>query len=135
VEEEKAKMTVSFRRIAALALPEVPMLAFAMIMLLLSSAMLLVVPILFGLIIQAIREGDNSTLMKSVVGLLVAAGGGGIVVLFRALGFQLAGQRVAARLRIDLYKSIIRQDVSFFDSERVGEIANRISTDTQVLQV
>ena len=134
VEEEKPKMTVSFRRIAALALPEVPMLAFAMIMLLLSAAMLLVVPILFGLIIQAIRDGDNSTLMKSVVGLLVAAGGGGIVVLFRALGFQLAGQRVAARLRIDLYKSIIRQDVSFFDGERVGEIANRISTDTQVLQ-
>jgi hypothetical protein len=132
--KEKEKLTVSFRRIAALALPEVPMLAFAMIMLLLSAAMLLVVPILFGLIIQAIRDGNNSTLMKSVVGLLIAAGGGGIVVLLRALGFQLAGQRVAARLRIDLYKSIIRQDVAFFDGERVGEIANRISTDTQVLQ-
>ncbi len=131
---DKDKVTVSFRRIALLAVPEIPMLAFAMIMLLLSSAMLLVVPLLFGLIIQAIKDKDSHTLLNSVFGLLLSAGGGGIAVLFRALGFQLAGQRVVARLRIDLYKSIIRQDVSFFDSEKVGEIANRISTDTQVLQ-
>ncbi len=39
--------------------------------------------------------------------------------MLRALGFQLAGQRVVARLRIDLFKSIIRQDVSFFDSNKV----------------
>lgn len=60
------KMTVSFRRIASLAVPEIPMLAFAMIMLLLSSAMLLVVPVLFGLIIGSIRSGDHATLMKAV---------------------------------------------------------------------
>ncbi len=59
-------MTVSFRRIASLAVPEIPMLAFAMIMLLLSSAMLLVVPVLFGLIIGSIRSGDHATLMKAV---------------------------------------------------------------------
>jgi ABC-type multidrug transport system fused ATPase/permease subunit len=128
-------MSVSFRRIASLAIPEIPMLAFAMIMLLLSSAMLLVVPVLFGLIIQSIRTNDHDTLMKAVYawvlgfgvllthtcryGLLIAAGGGGIAVMLRALGFQLAGQRVVARLRIDLFKSIIRQDVSFFDSNKV----------------
>jgi hypothetical protein len=65
-EDDKNKVSISFRRIAALALPEVPMIAFALIMLLISSAMLLVVPILFGLIIGAIREGHSEDMMKSV---------------------------------------------------------------------
>lgn len=126
----------SFRRIAALAIPEIPLLAFAVIMLVIASAALLVVPVFFGLIIQAIRsgEGGHAALMNNIYGLLAAAVIGSVAVMLRALGFQLAGQRVVARLRIDLYKCIIKQDVSFFDTEKVGELTNRISTDTQVLQ-
>jgi ABC-type multidrug transport system fused ATPase/permease subunit len=48
--------------------------------------------------------------------------------------FELAGQRVVARLRTSVFSAIIRQDIKFFDTNRTGELTSRISSDTQVLQ-
>ncbi|XP_014473011.1 PREDICTED: ATP-binding cassette sub-family B member 8, mitochondrial [Dinoponera quadriceps] len=41
------------------------------------------------------------------------------------------GERVAVSLRQDLFKSIIMQDVSFFDKTRSGEIVSRLTSDIQ----
>lgn len=35
------------------------------------------------------------------------------------------GERVAARMKQDLFVSILNQDVAFFDQERTGELLNR----------
>lgn len=35
------------------------------------------------------------------------------------------GERVAAQLRKELFASVLRQDISFFDKHRTGEIVNR----------
>jgi len=129
-----AKPPVPFRRIASLAIPEIPLIAFAMIMLVIASGSLLVIPVLFGAIIAGLKGTAHNDFMSSIFGLLAAALVGSVSVLFRSGAFQLAGQRVVARLRIDLYRSIIRQDVSFFDMEKTGEISNRISADTEILQ-
>jgi len=41
------------------------------------------------------------------------------------------GERIATQLRHDLFSSIIKQDVSFFDHHRTGELVNRLTTDVQ----
>ncbi|XP_063225021.1 mitochondrial potassium channel ATP-binding subunit [Bacillus rossius redtenbacheri] len=41
------------------------------------------------------------------------------------------GERVAARMRQDLFAAVMRQDLSFFDQQRTGEIVNRLTTDVQ----
>ncbi|CAB3387082.1 Hypothetical predicted protein [Cloeon dipterum] len=41
------------------------------------------------------------------------------------------GERVAAQLKKELFASILRQDISFFDKHRTGEIVNRLTTDIQ----
>lgn len=41
------------------------------------------------------------------------------------------GEQMAARLRQDLFKQIIIQDLSFFDANRTGELVNRLTTDIQ----
>lgn len=41
------------------------------------------------------------------------------------------GERVAMNLRQDLFKSIIMQDIEFFDKHRSGEIVSRLTTDIQ----
>lgn len=41
------------------------------------------------------------------------------------------GERVAVSLRQDLFKSIIMQDVAFFDKTRSGEIVSRLTSDIQ----
>jgi hypothetical protein len=39
--------------------------------------------------------------------------------------FQLAGQRFVARIRVNVFKAIINQEVAFFDTNRTGELTNR----------
>ncbi|KAL2711495.1 mitochondrial potassium channel ATP-binding subunit isoform X1, partial [Vespula squamosa] len=41
------------------------------------------------------------------------------------------GERIAMKLRQDVFKSIIVQDVAFFDKNRTGEIVNRLTSDIQ----
>ncbi|XP_076238372.1 mitochondrial potassium channel ATP-binding subunit [Calliopsis andreniformis] len=41
------------------------------------------------------------------------------------------GERVAMNLRQDLFKSIIMQDITFFDKNRSGEIVSRLTSDIQ----
>ncbi|XP_043271928.1 mitochondrial potassium channel ATP-binding subunit isoform X2 [Venturia canescens] len=44
------------------------------------------------------------------------------------------GERVAVQLRQDLFKSIIMQDIAFFDKHRTGEIVSRLTSDIQELK-
>lgn len=41
------------------------------------------------------------------------------------------GERMAAKLRQDLFKQIIIQDLAFFDKNRTGELVNRLTADIQ----
>ncbi len=43
-------------------------------------------------------------------------------------------RRVVYRLRQNIFDSIVKQEVAFFDITRTGELTNRLSSDTQVLQ-
>jgi ABC-type multidrug transport system fused ATPase/permease subunit len=43
-------------------------------------------------------------------------------------------RRVVYRLRRNIFDSIIKQEIGFFDETRTGELTNRLSSDTQVLQ-
>ncbi len=48
--------------------------------------------------------------------------------------FQAVGYRIVSELRQKLFKSIIEQDVDFFDRSRVGDLLSRLSSDAQVVQ-
>ncbi|KAL0869595.1 hypothetical protein ABMA27_005857 [Loxostege sticticalis] len=41
------------------------------------------------------------------------------------------GEKVAAQMKQDLFESILRQDMAFFDRERTGELVNRLTVDVQ----
>ncbi|XP_030051440.1 mitochondrial potassium channel ATP-binding subunit [Microcaecilia unicolor] len=41
------------------------------------------------------------------------------------------GERVAARMRKTLFKSLLRQDVAFFDAKKTGMLVNRLTSDVQ----
>ena len=44
---------------------------------------------------------------------------------------SIVGERVASKLRSDLFSSILKQDIKFFDSHKSGEITSRLSADVQ----
>lgn len=59
---------------------------------------------------------------------------GSIASGIRSWLFEVAGQRVVARLRQNVFNAIIKEDIKFFDTTRTGELTSRISSDSQVLQ-
>eukprot|EP00948_MAST-09A_sp_MAST-9A-sp1_P000883 g883.t1 len=51
----------------------------------------------------------------------------------RAYFFTLAGERLVARIRGMLFRAVLQQEVGFFDSQKSGDIANRLASDTTVI--
>ena len=49
--------------------------------------------------------------------------------LFSSVLYTIAATRCSCRLRTLVLRNMLRQDVAFFDTVRVGELLNRLSTD------
>lgn len=64
----------------------------------------------------------------------------GVYVLSVFTGFArgailgILGERLVARLRKQVYESVLRQDIAFYDEHKTGEIVSRLGSDTQLLQ-
>jgi ABC-type multidrug transport system fused ATPase/permease subunit len=49
------------------------------------------------------------------------------------LGMHTAGQLIINDLRKNVFKSVLFQDMAFFDKNKVGEIVSRLSTDALIV--
>jgi ABC-type multidrug transport system fused ATPase/permease subunit len=45
----------------------------------------------------------------------------------------VAGATVVARLRLKLFKNLLRQEISFFDAHATGELTSRLTGDAAKL--
>ena len=54
------------------------------------------------------------------------------VTLDEIILLRIVGERTAAFLRARLYEKTIRQDATFYDSNRHGELISRLSNDTTI---
>jgi ABC-type multidrug transport system fused ATPase/permease subunit len=111
-------------------------LVLGTIALLLSTAFSLAMPALFGQLIDdvSLEDGSKSELNATVTVIAVVVILSAFFTFFRGLFFTLAGERVVARLRARLFWAITNQEIAFFDKEKTGELMNRLSSDTTVLQ-
>ncbi|XP_031572199.1 antigen peptide transporter 2-like [Actinia tenebrosa] len=132
--EEKPKKKVSLGRLATLTKPEFFILFVASLALLVSAGSQIAAPYFFGMVITAAMEPGMKKLNETILILLLIYIGGAIGSMIRAWLYTLAGQRIVARIRKQLFNAIIRQEVAFFDTNRTGELINRLSSDTQVIQ-
>jgi ATP-binding cassette subfamily B protein len=119
----------------SLARPEAGRLVAATVMLLASSSLTLAYPLVIGRLVDVIAEGDApGTLDQAVLLLLGLFALLGLATALRSYLFDVAGERIVARLRQDLYAALVRQEVAFFDASRTGDLTNRLAADTTVLQ-
>jgi ATP-binding cassette subfamily B protein len=124
-----------WRRLVGLARPEVGTLVIASLALAGGSAGTLVAPKGIELLMDAVQKPDGQTILnETIIGLMGVFVLVGICGFLRAWLFTLAGERVVANLRKQLYANVVRQEVGFFDGQRTGELLNRLSADTGVLQ-
>ena len=131
----KAKKA-SLRRLLGLARPEYPIIGVGFCCLFVSTASSVATPLYFGKVIDAAspQHHNPQLLNKCILELGVIFVLGSVASFLRMYCFQLAGQRFVARIRVDVFRAIAGQEIAFFDTTRTGELTNRLSSDTQVIQ-
>lgn len=46
---------------------------------------------------------------------------------------MFVGQKIVQRLRSNTFRSVVSQEIAFFDKEKSGELINRLATDTSLV--
>jgi ATP-binding cassette subfamily B protein len=129
------KKTATLRRLLLLARPEWRLLAAGVGFLALGSAMGLLYPQGMRVIIDGVLGGGKTKLVDEAALFMVAAAlVQGVAIASRYTLFSVAGERAVARIRERLFAGILDQEIAFFDERRTGELTNRLSSDTTVLQ-
>jgi len=124
-----------FWRTISLARPQWKRLTLGTLFLFTGSAMGLAYPQAIRIIIdQALADGGQAIIDRAALIMLAVFAVQGISVALRYYLFTVAGERIVAQLRTDLYARIMAQEIGFFDARRTGELTNRLSSDTAVLQ-
>ncbi len=125
----------SLRRLMALARPETRRLVFATIALFIAAGLNLSYPVFIKQIVDGVStEQAQETVNQAALVLLALFALNGVFTAARSYLFTVAGERVVTRLRTELYRSLVSQEVAFFDERRTGELTNRLAADTTVLQ-
>jgi ATP-binding cassette subfamily B protein len=110
-------------------------IVLALIAIAIASGATLVVPIAVRRMIDYGFSDANAGVIRAYFLAMIAV----VAVLSLASGARYylvmtLGERVVADLRADLFTHLIRLDPSFFDSEKTGDIASRLSADTTQLK-
>ncbi|KAF5175061.1 Abc transporter b family member [Thalictrum thalictroides] len=98
------------------------------------------VALLLGDMINAFgQNAHNSNTLREVskvaLSFVILAVGAGIASFFQVSCWMITGERQAGRMRSLYLKTILRQDVAFFDIEtNTGEVVGRMSGDTVLIQ-
>ncbi len=122
------------RRLLALARPEARTLAVATVFLLVGGAAGLAYPQAIRILIDAALEGGRETLDRAALLMAGIFAVQSVAVALRYRLFTLAGERIVTRLREDLYRSLVGQEIGFFDRRRTGELLSRLSSDATTVQ-
>ncbi|CAB4060085.1 ABCB10 [Lepeophtheirus salmonis] len=79
------------------------------------------------------KASTRSRLNSLCTALVVVFGIGAICNFGRVYLIQLSGQRITARIRSRLFSSITKQETAFFDTNKTGELVNRLSSDSMLV--
>ncbi|CAA7055492.1 unnamed protein product [Microthlaspi erraticum] len=134
---------VGFGRVFALAKPDAGKLVIGTIALLIASTTNLLVPKFGGMIIDIVSRDVNTpeqqaesirAVRNAVVIILLIVVIGSVCTALRSWLFNSASERVVARLRKDLFKHLMHQEIAFYDVTKTGELLSRLSEDTQIIK-
>ncbi len=105
-----------------------------LIFLLLTGGTALAFPKLMGMLIDCVKNKDNSQANFIAGGLLVILFLQSIFSFFRLSLFVNFTENTLANLRLALYSNLVKLPMTFFSQKRVGELNSRISSDITQIQ-
>ena len=105
-----------------------------LIFLLFTGATALAFPKLMGMLIDCVKNKDNSQANMIAGGLIIILFLQSIFSFFRLYLFVNFTENTLANLRVALYSNLVKLPMSFFSQKRVGELNSRISSDITQIQ-
>ncbi|THX06781.1 hypothetical protein D6D17_04913 [Aureobasidium pullulans] len=129
-------------RLLKIARPEIKVLSWAFLFLLVSSSISMSLPFSIGKILDAAtkpaEDGGADLLfgmtmpvfyiaLGTVLSIGAAANYGRIIIL------RIVGERIVTRLRSQLFRRTFVQNAEFFDANRVGDLISRLGSDTIIV--
>src|SRR5512133_15109 len=109
--------------------------AGATVLLLVGSAAALVYPQGIRIIVDgAVSTRDPSAVRNAALVMGALAVLQGLAIAGRSWLFAVAGERGVKRVREALFRSLVSQEIAFFDGQRTGVLTSRLGSDTASLQ-
>lgn len=154
-------VTPTASKIFSLIRTELPLLVLGLILMVVSEAASLTIPLIVALAYDALQtyfidlgtsiSSSDSSLatttenedaaevtmseinlwMGTAIGVFILSQLAGVA---RGIILGVLGERLVARLRRQVYASVLKQEIGFFDEHKTGEIVSRLGSDTQLLQ-
>ncbi|ELU02451.1 hypothetical protein CAPTEDRAFT_155008 [Capitella teleta] len=140
LDEESSGEEVQFpwKEFFALVWPDIWCLVGAIISALAVAFINIQIPLQLGQVVNVLSSYTSETvgnfledIKKPATRLITLYGIQGVLSFAYISLLGAIGERVAARLRKQLFQSVITQDVAFFDTHKTGEIVNRLTADVQ----
>jgi ATP-binding cassette subfamily B protein len=127
--------TATLGRLWPLLKLEWPSVVGATALLLVGSAAALVYPQGIRIIVDgAIASRDPGSVRTAALLMGALAVLQGVAVAGRSWLFAVAGERGVKRVREALFRSLVSQEIAFFDAQRTGDLTSRLGSDTASLQ-
>ncbi|XP_061811654.1 ATP-dependent translocase ABCB1-like isoform X1 [Nerophis lumbriciformis] len=139
-EEDEKVPPVSFLKVMHFNLPEWPYILVGTICAMINGAMQPLFAVLFSKIITVFAEPDVEVVrQRSLFFSLMFAAIGGISffsMFFQGFCFGKSGEILTMKLRLSAFKSMLRQDLGWFDDHKnsVGALTTRLATDAAQVQ-
>jgi len=130
----------SIPKLLGLARPESVALAIALVFMVAGEASGLITPLLVARAYDSLVDPDlpNEERMAEISRImaivLIVHAAGMLCSFIRSSIMAIAGERIVARLRNNLFSSILKQEIAFFDSHKSGELVSRLGSDTTLVQ-
>ncbi len=130
-------------KILSLSSQERPVLLVALVLNILSEGVSMVEPLLLAVAYEAVVEGYDDaeeagatqhTLTRVFILVLCLHVASSVFGFLAGCAAGIAGERAVSRLRYRLYEHLLAQEMSFFDSQKTGDLVSRLSTDTLLVQ-
>jgi ATP-binding cassette subfamily B protein/subfamily B ATP-binding cassette protein MsbA len=133
-QERATQGSVVLRRLMAYLAPFWKRLLYILVLVTVGAAAQALGPYLIGRAIDgAIGQNDRAALNQTMLLLLVVYLAGAVATRAQFLAIGEIGQRTLARMRTEIFASVQRLSLRFFDRRPAGDLMSRLTNDTDVL--
>ncbi|CAB9524672.1 Leptomycin B resistance protein pmd1 [Seminavis robusta] len=139
--EEKKRLAANKARVWTYTRPEIPWIVFGASNSIIKGTIFPLLSIVFSKMIVVWYNPDTEYMVqRSLEYSLIFYGLAVLSFVTEAIQksvFEMIGERLTKRLRGDLFRGILRQDVSWFEDDKnaVGILASRLSTDVKLVRL